>query len=90
MSLGLVVPGTKGVRVANGSAYGVGIYLSSEASYSVNYSVGTGRLLVCAALVGDRHKDCSNPVDHMFVFKNAAQVCAFVCRQQPVPSLPSV
>ncbi len=29
--LGLVVPGSLGVRVAHGSSFGVGIYLSSEA-----------------------------------------------------------
>ena len=58
------MPGERGVTVLNGSAYGVGIYLSPEASYSLGYSgldyysynyqrnAGVVKLLVCAALPG--------------------------------------
>jgi hypothetical protein len=59
VSRGLIVPGDKtDVRVVNGSAYGVGIYLSPHADYSLGYvrdSGGDGgsvKLLVCAALPG--------------------------------------
>jgi len=52
-SKGLVVPGTHGVRVVNGSSYGVGIYLSQCPRYSLSYVRDDSKLLVCAVLVGD-------------------------------------
>jgi hypothetical protein len=48
--LGLVVPGTHGVAVANGSALGNGIYLAQSASTSTSYSADGAILLVCAVL----------------------------------------
>lgn len=86
VTAGLVVPGSHGVEVANGSAYGVGIYLSSSAEYSVGFSAGEGRLLVCAALPGrctsgtsKRHSDCIHPNDIFYVFGNPAQVLPVYC-----------
>lgn len=69
---GLVVPGLrKGVRVVNGSAYGVGIYLSTCPRLSLSYVRDDRKMLVCAVLVGD-----SNVTNHgnIFVAKDASYV----------------
>lgn len=47
---GLLVPGQQGVSVRNGSAFGVGIYTSRTASYSVGYARGDNSLMVCAVI----------------------------------------
>jgi len=57
---GLIVPDRKNVRVASGSRYGLGIYTSPDINFSLHYTRGTGRLLVCAVLPG--HKFICN--DH--------------------------
>jgi hypothetical protein len=57
---GLMVPGIKynlilgtgGVHVVNGSAYGVGIYLAMDASYSMSYCNGDNQMFACAVLCG--------------------------------------
>jgi len=41
------------VRVANGSAFGLGVYSSMTAGYSVSYCRGAQTMLVCAALLGN-------------------------------------
>lgn len=59
---GLVVPGTNGVRVLNGSAYGVGIYTAKNPGYSTSYT-DTSFMFVCLGLVGPQFtkvKDVSN------------------------------
>jgi len=53
---GLVVPGKHGVRVVNGSAYGVGIYLARCPRMSLSYVRQEPKLLVCAVLTGDTTK----------------------------------
>ena len=60
VSTGLVVPGKRGLSIVNGAAYGHGIYLAEDARVSLSYCRGgysgqgaqTGRMLVCAALLG--------------------------------------
>lgn len=48
---GLLVPNAQsGIGVVNGSAYGVGIYTSRTASYSVSYARGENSLLVCSVI----------------------------------------
>eukprot|EP00667_Euglena_gracilis_P013304 EG_transcript_13720 len=50
---GLVVPReATGVAVASGSRYGLGIYLSPNAGFSIRYCHGGNKLLVCAVLLG--------------------------------------
>ena len=51
---GLVPGGTRGVRVANGSAYGQGIYLGRTLSTSHCYARGDNTIFVCA-MVENRH-----------------------------------
>jgi len=48
---GLLVPGFKsGIPVANGSAYGVGIYTSTDVSVSLSYVRDGSKVLICAIL----------------------------------------
>jgi hypothetical protein len=44
---GLRIPGTGGVRVVNGSAYGVGIYTANNPQTSVGYTRGVNMMFVC-------------------------------------------
>lgn len=49
---GLIIPGWfNGIKKANGSVYGTGIYCSPSASYAASYASG-GRLFVLAVLQG--------------------------------------
>eukprot|EP00760_Papus_ankaliazontas_P011829 PhM_4_TR15065/c0_g1_i1/m.500 len=71
---GLYVPGTMGVRVENGSAHGVGIYLAESPSTSMSYTRGSQKMFVCAVILGVQHfhttlRDCS-----IVVVTNPAQV----------------
>jgi len=50
---GLLVPGTNGLSVVNGNAWGRGIYLASTPSTSLNYVRDQPKLIVCAVLEGD-------------------------------------
>eukprot|EP00760_Papus_ankaliazontas_P039397 PhM_4_TR9554/c0_g1_i1/m.15430 len=71
---GLHVPGTNGVVVQNGSAYGVGIYLAESPNISLSYTRGCGRLIVCAVILGDKHKTTTLKSDSIIVVNNPAQV----------------
>jgi len=76
---GLVVPGTNGVRMQNGAAFGVGIYTSRVSSWSARYcdklkgSAGD-RMLVfgCVGLVGAKGSAEYN--GHMHVFTHSDNV----------------
>ncbi|XP_065906292.1 uncharacterized protein [Dysidea avara] len=82
---GLIVPGEKGVEVEHGSRYGVGIYLSPNADFSLHYS-DNGQLIVCACVMGfvfrgdnykkpdSRYFTFTSPCGNELVFFNAAQV----------------
>lgn len=51
MKRGLLIPGFQsGIRVVNGSAYGVGIYLATEANTSLGYVRDGNKMFVCAVL----------------------------------------
>jgi len=53
---GFKVPGiTNGVSVINGSAYGVGVYLSSDPGVSLSYVRDEPKMFVCALLVDYNH-----------------------------------
>ena len=69
-SSGLLVPGKEsGVKVANGSAFGVGIYAgkADNAAISWSYSRGESRpLLVCAALDGTAKEVYNHASFHVF------------------------
>jgi hypothetical protein len=62
-ALGLVVPSQTGaVRVAHGSAYGVGIYAAKNALYSTSYT-DCNKMFVCLGLVGPQYttmKECGD------------------------------
>merc|ERR1719401_2180440 len=54
---GLLVPGTdSGIAVANGSTYGVGIYLANKdtPSLAASFCRGNPQMLVCAVLQSDK------------------------------------
>lgn len=54
-SEGLKVPGHgNSLRVVNGSAYGLGIYLAISPQTSLGYVRGGSAMILCAALVGNR------------------------------------
>jgi hypothetical protein len=61
---GLVVPDGNKVSVASGSRYGLGIYTSPDINFSLHYTRGTGRLLVCAVLPGHKFICNDNNVDY--------------------------
>lgn len=69
-SSGLLVPGKEsGVKVANGSAFGVGIYAGKgdNAAISWSYARGESRpLLVCAALDGTAEEVYNHASFHVF------------------------
>lgn len=48
---GLHIPGQGGVRVINGSAYGVGIYTARDAATSTGYVRDCSMMLCCAGLI---------------------------------------
>eukprot|EP01114_Cavostelium_apophysatum_P014933 TRINITY_DN3982_c0_g1_i1.p1 TRINITY_DN3982_c0_g1~~TRINITY_DN3982_c0_g1_i1.p1 ORF type:complete len:372 (+),score=28.92 TRINITY_DN3982_c0_g1_i1:85-1200(+) len=55
---GLLVPGiATGIRVVNGSANGVGIYLGAQPNISMSYVRGGNKMLVCAVLKSPAVKD---------------------------------
>jgi hypothetical protein len=45
---GFAMPGRRGVRVVNGSSYGVGIYSSTDAATSSYYTRGHNEIMLCA------------------------------------------
>ena len=47
---GLLVPGTMGIQVAHGSAYGVGIYTGKTPDLSHGFTSGSGKMIVCGVL----------------------------------------
>jgi hypothetical protein len=77
-------PSVNGIRVANGSALGLGIYTAMRASYSASYAWGTSStIFVCAALTtgaqsGRLRSDGGAEVTvsgDVVVLKNEARVC---------------
>jgi len=86
---GLKVPGAEsGIAVKNGSAYGVGIYLSPSPEFSLSYSDDMKTLLVCSVLLGhclklgekrsskdnSRYDSVISPNGFEMIFFSAAQV----------------
>eukprot|EP00056_Hartaetosiga_gracilis_P004683 m.77267 g.77267 ORF g.77267 m.77267 type:complete len:232 (+) comp11910_c1_seq1:810-1505(+) len=70
---GLKIPGsTSGVRVANGSVYGTGIYSSSSVTTSQYYARGTPTILVCGLV-----KSTSTVSEHgsIYVCKREEAIC---------------
>eukprot|EP01114_Cavostelium_apophysatum_P016086 TRINITY_DN4518_c0_g1_i2.p1 TRINITY_DN4518_c0_g1~~TRINITY_DN4518_c0_g1_i2.p1 ORF type:complete len:298 (+),score=31.57 TRINITY_DN4518_c0_g1_i2:424-1317(+) len=75
---GLLVPGpTTGIRVVNGSANGVGIYLGNTASISMPYVREGKKLLVCALLPSSAVRDCGT---HYVSFDSACVLPCFVAQ----------
>lgn len=83
MRRGLLVPGFQsGVRVVNGSAYGVGIYLATEASTSLGYVREGNKMLVCAVLPArekvvisqSRHRNFSRQYMEIFLLRKTLDV----------------
>jgi len=59
LKMGLVVPGQgNDVKVVNGSAYGLGIYLAIDPGISFGYSDGV--MFLCCALIGNRFVTTDN------------------------------
>jgi hypothetical protein len=71
---GLMVPGRSGVKVLNGSAYGVGIYTAKNPGYSTSYT-NCDLMFVCLGLVGPQIK----------TLKDVGQICVFFEEQLVVP-----
>ncbi|KAI6652563.1 Arylsulfatase J [Oopsacas minuta] len=61
VSKGLLLPGTEKVRILNGSAYGVGIYVGTSPAVSMGYT-RSSKLLVCALIPGLKLPLQSGPV----------------------------
>lgn len=61
---GLIVPGTLGVKVLNGSAYGIGCYSARTPTISFSYCGGGTRMFVCLGLViaGDKQIRAVNDI----------------------------
>ena len=76
---GLLMPGTEGVRVVNGSAFGVGIYVGTSPVVSLSYS-NSSKLLVCALIPGLKSTVMSGTKYQIYdggtfyVVKNASQL----------------
>jgi hypothetical protein len=64
---GLIIPGACGVRVANGSAFGVGIYTARDPGYSRSYSSDSRMIFACVGLVGPK-VTCSLETPSICVF----------------------
>eukprot|EP01059_Diplonema_ambulator_P011074 TRINITY_DN21042_c0_g1_i1.p1 TRINITY_DN21042_c0_g1~~TRINITY_DN21042_c0_g1_i1.p1 ORF type:complete len:433 (+),score=95.66 TRINITY_DN21042_c0_g1_i1:72-1370(+) len=72
---GLKIPGKgNAVRVANGSAYGVGIYTGAYPSVSIPYSRGSPYVFVCAGLISGRFSTSVRQPGSMMVFYDEALV----------------
>eukprot|EP01012_Entosiphon_sulcatum_P013290 TRINITY_DN18556_c0_g2_i1.p1 TRINITY_DN18556_c0_g2~~TRINITY_DN18556_c0_g2_i1.p1 ORF type:complete len:501 (+),score=90.91 TRINITY_DN18556_c0_g2_i1:120-1622(+) len=86
---GLVIPGTvPGVGVANGSAHGVGIYSSLNATDPVSYCKGGNYLFVCAGLVGPHFATTTKEVGQWVVFFQPVQVLVcFLVEFHPLPGV---
>ena len=87
---GLVVPGTHGVKVRNGSAYGNGVYCSPNVNTASWYATTMGVLFACLALPG--HTVCNGRLDDshnskvdsvcagdIWVMRKAAQILPLFC-----------
>ena len=62
--------GPNPISIANGSAYGVGVYTAKEPSTSDHYARGSGQMLVCAGLC----KQASHNAGSIVVFSNEQHV----------------
>lgn len=76
---GFFVPGTqKGIDVANGSAYGVGIYSARTPSISLGYCRGGNQMFVCACLMCPEITDTKCAGDIIVQFKKEYIVPVFL------------
>jgi hypothetical protein len=73
---GFFVPGQGGVRVVNGSAYGLGVYTATTPSISTGYVRGARAIFVCAGLITDHFAS---------TVKNCGSTVVFTEREQVVP-----
>eukprot|EP00037_Helgoeca_nana_P030327 m.373447 g.373447 ORF g.373447 m.373447 type:complete len:522 (-) comp28162_c0_seq10:2145-3710(-) len=79
-SRGFYIPGQGGVRVVNGSAYGVGIYTATRPNTSCSYVRGESAMFVCAGLIENKFATSVKRAGDIVVFFNQARVvpCALV------------
>eukprot|EP00038_Savillea_parva_P003993 m.132840 g.132840 ORF g.132840 m.132840 type:complete len:481 (-) comp11343_c0_seq2:71-1513(-) len=77
---GFFIPGTGGVRVVNGSAYGVGIYTGRNPGISCPYVRGQQSMFVCAGLIENKFATSVHRAGDMVIFFRKEQVvpCALV------------
>eukprot|EP00759_Apiculatamorpha_spiralis_P047535 PhF_6_TR43155/c0_g1_i1/m.66075 len=73
ISKGLLVPGTDGVSVVNGSALGVGIYSARSPSIPFGYTRDCEKMFLLGGLINSNV--VMDPSKNVCVFFNAAQVC---------------
>jgi hypothetical protein len=64
---GLIIPGRRGVKVAHGSAYGLGIYTAKNPSYSASYAQDR-TMFVCLGLLQNRTYHSIREVNDICVF----------------------
>lgn len=84
-SRGLIVPNSgSGVRVVNGSAYGVGIYAAKNAGYSRSYTQGCPLMFVCVALVGPQYTTMKESGDICVFFDSSLIVPLWLIEFQPL------
>lgn len=74
LRLGLIVPGTHGVRILNGSVHGVGIYTATSPSVSYGYTCERGFMFICVGAVDPSDPRVTRPRDDYCVFQSAGLV----------------
>jgi len=85
---GFVIPGRGNkVRVANGSAHGLGIYtaVASNPRLSLNYTRGSRKLLVCGVLDSSDTQQVKHAGDQMVIFDACRVAPLFEASEVPVP-----
>ena len=85
-SMGLVVPGARGCTVANGSAYGVGIYTARAPDVSIAYTKGSEVMFVCVGLVDASLESAGRvrtPASYCVFFESALVVPVWLVRFEP-------
>eukprot|EP01064_Diplonema_japonicum_P028861 TRINITY_DN4534_c0_g2_i1.p1 TRINITY_DN4534_c0_g2~~TRINITY_DN4534_c0_g2_i1.p1 ORF type:complete len:230 (+),score=43.59 TRINITY_DN4534_c0_g2_i1:262-951(+) len=88
---GLKIPGRSGVRVVNGSAYGVGIYTGVTPSMSHYYASCTGYMFVCAGIVsGEYQTSVKRPGNMVVFFDDTLVLPCFLVAYTPHRSIPPV
>src|SRR5690242_5942482 len=74
----IILIGKGNVKVANGSVYGVGIYLARDASFSMGYCKGGNQMFACAVLVGKQNQVTTPTGDIIVAFKNEVVLPCFL------------